>query len=143
MARLINRALYSCDLPPHIEKMCELIGWAAAMSMVDRWGGTYIVFARKVREHRTNANTNPELVLLIGEESYEKLIDQFGGQKIYIPKLDHAMRKARDMQINQKYVDEKQTAEKLALDYRLSERQIWNILNNPDTLRTDQPDLFD
>jgi len=139
--QLINRPLYSCDLPPHLLKITEITDWTAAIAIVDYFGGTYLIFARKA-QFQNGTCTNPELAELIGMEYYEKLICEFGGMKIYIPKLDHALRKARDLEINQKFMEGTPGAE-LAIEYRLSERWIWQILKSPDTLRNEQPDLFD
>lgn len=140
--QLVDRPLYSCDLPPHLLKITEITDWTCTITIVDIYGGTYLIFARKA-QFQNGTCTNPELAELIGMVNYEKLVCEFGGMKIYIPKLDHALRKARDMEINKKFTEGNVSATQLALDYKLSERWIWQILKNPDTLRTEQPDLFD
>lgn len=136
---LITVPVYSCDLPPQIARLCELIGWDAVLKMVNKYGGTYVMPTRCARKH-DGSSSNAKLVELIGEDAYNTLAKEFDGTKVYIATCHTAVRRARDMEISARFDNE--SAAQLAIEYRLTERQIWNILKKGETLRVDQPDLF-
>ena len=69
-----------------------------------------------------------KLALLIGIESVLKVSEMFGGVAVNIPKLDNVHRIIRDREIRQAYDHKTATARKLASKYRLTIRQIYNIL---------------
>lgn len=138
--QLIDRALHTIDLPPVMQKVCDVLGWDAALKLINHAGGTVLDLPR--RAVIDNGNTTcPALCELLGGSDYEQLIIHFGGQRLYVAKCDMALRTARNMEINRRYIAG-ESASKLALAFKLTERQIWFILKNPDTLRSQQPDLF-
>jgi hypothetical protein len=137
---MIKQPLFSCDLPPQMVQLCELIGWDKVLKLVNTYGGTYIMPTRCARRHDASSS-NARLTSLIGGEAYDKLAKEFDGTKVYIPKCDDAMRKIRNMEISKRFLAGEPAAQ-LALAYRLTERQIWSILKTGETLREEQPDLF-
>lgn len=137
---LITQPVFSCDLPPQMARILELIGWDATLRLINRYGGCYILPTRCARRNDSGSG-NAQLVLLIGENAYNKLAAEYDGTRVYCAKCDDAMRKIRNMEISRRYVAG-ESAATLAIEYRLSERQIWFILKDQATLRVDQPDLF-
>lgn len=138
--QLIDRALHTIDLPPVMQKVCDVIGWDAALKLINHAGGTVLDLPRRAMTENGNT-TCPALCALLGMADYEKLIVEFGGQRLYVAKCDGALRTSRNAEINRRYMAG-ESASKLALAYKLTERQIWFVLKNPVTLRTQQPDLF-
>lgn len=136
--RLVTHAIYEIDLPEQAAEIRELIGWPATLALVEAFGGIGIVVPRQY-------DADCQLAQLLGEEATQALIGRYGGDTLYIAKLHRAMMAARNIEIDRRFSDPKNPvpAWKLALEYRLSERQIWNILKDPSTLRDHQPGLFD
>lgn len=137
---LITQPLYRCDLPPQMARILELIGWDATLRLINSYGGTHILPTRCARRN-DSSSSNAQLAMLIGEDAYNKLAAEYDGTRVYCAKCDDAMRKIRNMEISKRYVGG-ESAAALAIEYRLSERQIWFILKDQATLRVDQPDLF-
>lgn len=61
----------------------------------------------------------------------QKLAESAGGCRVYVPKLDAIWRAARNLEIRGAY-DAGEPVRRLALRYRLSERQIYAILGRTD-----------
>lgn len=129
----VELAIYSEDLPPLLTEICAAIGWKHTLVLVEAHGGTDL-FVPSV------FHADLPLVQLVEEEASKKLIAKYGGTKIYIARLSQAMRNIRNKQIATRL--ETEPAAKLAREYQISERQIWNIAKCPHTLREMQPDLF-
>ncbi len=127
-------AIYSVDLSPLLAEICQLIGWTAALVLVEKYGGTTLFVPAEF-------NADLPLVELLGQEPAKNLIARYGGTKIYIARMAQAIRTARNLIISDRLSND-EPAYMLALEYRLSERQIWRIVKNPNTLRDTQPDLF-
>jgi Mor family transcriptional regulator len=76
---------------------------------------------------------------VIGSTAARALLERYRGDRIYVAKLDYALRVTRNIEIASKYVAGT-PVNQLARTYRLSERQIWNILKQPETLRDTSDD---
>lgn len=63
----------------------------------------------------------------LGAEAFLKLVRLCGGQSLYLPKLDSLEREGRDRQIRALFNGCNYRA--LALQFRLSERQVRKIIN--------------
>lgn len=70
------------------------------------------------------------LSLLLVAEAATKLILRFGGTRLYIAKLDDPVRTRRNDEIIRSYEAGRSVA-RLAREYGLSERRIWEILKTP------------
>lgn len=84
-----------------------------------------------------------EVAELIGVENTIALVDRFGGTYIKVPKCDGIIREIRNNKIRDLYDRGKHTIRDLALKYKLTDRTISEILNNPDEdVEDDLLDLF-
>ena len=68
-----------------------------------------------------------ELAEIIGLEPYKKLIEAFGGCQLYIPKLETALKKARNKEIRENFNGFNYC--ELAKKYNLSEMMIRKIVS--------------
>lgn len=109
------------DLPPVFRDVAEAIGLPAALALVERWGGVPVWVPKQVTSEHP-------LVELLGLEAAGKLSELYGGDYLRVPRCARAVRLARDAEIQRRYRNG-QTAKKLALQYHLTERQIWNIVS--------------
>lgn len=130
------RGIFEEDLPPSMRELWELVGRDATLTLCRKFGGTtHVVPLNLIAGHAIR--------LEIGDEAMLKLIRRYAPGRLYIPKLDEALRVARNLEIVKRYSAREMTAKELALKYRLTERQIWNILGTPEPARdTNQLTLF-
>ena len=119
--------LFEQDLPEGLLEIKNLIGTTATLALVEHYGGRHI----KVPSH---FHDDTRLGRVVGHRSLVAMIEAYGGSTIYIGKADRAMRAVRNMEISARY-EGGTTARELAGLYGLTERQIWNILCTPETLR--------
>lgn len=68
-----------------------------------------------------------EIAEIIGIEAYRKLVEYYGGSKIYIAKHDTVMRPDRNTEIKQKFNGG--NYRQLAQEYDLAEVTVRNIVN--------------
>lgn len=71
------------------------------------------------------------LAEFLGMELFLKLTEEFGGEMLYIPNLGRARRERRDRRIRARYTGAPADVPRLSREYRLSERQIRNIVRRP------------
>ena len=69
-----------------------------------------------------------EIVNLIGAENTRKLVDAFGGSRVYIPSIETIGRRYRDINIYNDFLAGISYS-KLRRKYRLSEQAIRTIIN--------------
>ena len=122
------------DLPPRLAQLAELIGLTATLRLVDARGGT-VVYVPDV------ATTEHWLARLLGIEVLAKLVKAYPRDFMHIDRAAGALRAARDRHIVARHRDGQSTAS-LALDYQLTQRQVFNILARTGTPDDTQPDLF-
>lgn len=123
-------------LPQQIHEIAQVIGLPGALRLVQELGGTTWEFAK-------GANRNGEIRVaaladILGEEPAHKLTQHMGGEKVYIPKCDTALRRLRDLEINRQFeqavregVSANTVVNELARAYKLSDRRVWSILKAP------------
>lgn len=68
------------------------------------------------------------LAELLGLERFLVLAENYGGEMIYVPTLKHIRTEMRNNNIRAEYLTDSPEIEKLSRKYRLSERQIRNII---------------
>lgn len=108
-----------------LDALTELIGLPAVMALVQAHGGLSFDVPATTRGQRYR-----DLVGLVGERAALALLAKFGGDAIYIAKLDAQQRAQRNAEIRAAY-DAGTAVPELARRHDLTERQIYNILSRP------------
>lgn len=107
-------------LPPILREIVGHIGLPATLVLVQHYGGTQLYVPVKF-------DPDHPLVKLLGHPAAAKLVAVYGGREHFdIPKGEIAVKAARDARIRVERPG--CTHAQLALRYRLTERQIRNIL---------------
>lgn len=107
-------------LPQSLREIVEAAGLPAGVALVEAAGGTRVYVPERITaEHR--------LAQWLGSAAAERLVARFGGETLEVPRCLAAIRAARDQRIRRERSEGAAIAE-LALQYRLTERQIYNIL---------------
>ena len=108
-------------LPGILQEFAVLIGLAGTLRIVETYGGVRLYVPKTV-------DGDHDLVKLIGIEAARKLAAEYGGElHMDIPRAVAATRAARDACIHADRAAG-MTHRELALKYKLTERQIRNIL---------------
>lgn len=112
------------DLPASLREVIEIIGLPATLKLVENWGGLIALYIPR------NINTDHPLARQLGLEAAFKLTERWGGDYLRnIPKATAALRAARNREIIARRAAG-ESAAKLALEYGVTERQIWNVQSN-------------
>lgn len=134
-------------LPESIQEIAHLIGYPAALTLVNAFGGTTLAVAMAVTD-KGMANFQ-YLAEIIGQREAEILTRHYGGDVLYIPRCYTALQELRDRELCRRF-DEMNaehsanwTVQQLALHYKLADRTVWRILKRPSRLAVpEQPALF-
>lgn len=120
-------------LPQQIHEIAQVIGLPDALRLVEQLGGTTWEFAKG--GNRPGQIRVAALGDILGEETATRLTRHLGGEKIYIPKCDTALRRLRDLEMNRQFeqavregVSANTVVNELARAYKLSDRRVWGIL---------------
>lgn len=135
-------------LPASIHEVAAVIGMPATLRLVERFGGTTLPLPAGA--NRIGRNYLRALAKQIGDDDAQKLAHYCAGEPLYIPRCDAALRRLRDLSICDQFeaaVRTGKTANKavveLALEYKLTDRWIWNILKEtPPGIAPTTADLF-
>ena len=113
--------------PVNLLEIVEVIGEAAALKLVERFGGT----TPRLPALR-NINADHPLAQCIGVKALTLLaVETGGGRWLYIAKCARGLREARNLEIVRLYSPPINTpVDELARRYNLSDRQIWSILGS-------------
>jgi len=113
--------------PVSLLEIVEIIGDAAALKLVEQFGGT----TPRLPALR-NISADQQLAQCIGLEALTKLAQETGGGRwLYIPRCAKGLREARNREITRLYSPPHDVpVAELARRYHLSDRQIWNILGS-------------
>lgn len=124
------------DLPKSLQAMVEAIGESATLALVEAYGGT---------TQRLPAVSNiatHHFVGVIGEVLLHGLVRAIGASMdLYIPKCADDLRRKRDRKIVNAYLAGVKV-DALALEHKLSDRQIWRILKETNMQDDRQESLF-
>ncbi|MBF0339770.1 MAG: hypothetical protein HQL95_02245 [Magnetococcales bacterium] len=131
MTTLADADIAVCELPPMLQLLVEVAGLPASLALAGRYGGTEVCIPVKL-------DPDSDLVATVGLESASRIAHHFRGEKIYVPKGDHALRCLRNRIIAREYDREGVTAGELALKHGLTERQVRNILGTTVPVRVEQ-----
>lgn len=123
-------------LPGSVRYLIGQIGITKAMLLVDAFPGVTLALSMGIRSD--GQATFAQVAEIIGEDDARKLAKNREGVSLYIPRCVHvnALRKAQYAEIRQKYdtlirtYSVRAAASMLALEYKKSDRQIFNIVNN-------------
>lgn len=123
-------------LPTLVQEIVRKIGVTAALKLVDKLGGS--TFPVPMRKNAAGEARFQVLVESVGEAAATQLVEMLGGQEAYIPLCSTALRELRDRQIRADFDDITRehsalhAVATLAVRYRMSDRQVWRILNQTD-----------
>jgi uncharacterized protein (DUF433 family) len=122
--------------PVSLEEIIEAIGEADTLKLVETIGGT----SPRLPALR-NISEDHAIAKIIGVEKLKKLVSDVGGSRyVYFPKCADGIRRKRDQEIVRRY-QSGESVDRLALEYGLSDRQIWNILKKTE-MEDNQTSLF-
>lgn len=120
-------------LPAQIKLIARLIGLHQALRLVEEYGGTTWPVAKG--STRAGEIRHAALADVIGEDAAEVLAQHYGGDQLYIPNCSQALRRARDLEINRRFVEGVRAGHsanvlvsELAREFKLSDRRVWDIL---------------
>lgn len=123
-------------LPTLVQAVVQAIGVPAALKLVEHFGGS--TFPVPMRKNAAGEIRYQILVEAVGEDAAARLVKMLGGQEIYIPLCSVALRELRDREIRAEFdqITREHSAlhavATLAVRYRMSDRQVWRILNQTD-----------
>lgn len=110
------------DLPASARDLAGLIGLPATLRLVEGWGGVMRLYVPKAvpQDH--------ELARALGLEAARALSRVFGGDYLpSVPRCADALRQARNRALLRRRAEGASPAT-LALEFGLTERQIWRLL---------------
>lgn len=120
-------------LPPALRELVRVLGLADAMRLISVRGGGRISVPHKAREGH-------ELALLLGIEAFNKLVREYEGESLLLPKLDSYLRELRHEQVRQCKAQGLDVDE-IAEETGYTRRHVFNILggyaDNRDTFTMD------
>lgn len=122
------------DLPPRLAELAGAIGLAATLALVEARGGTRLYIPERAAPEHWLART-------IGPDAFRRLAADYAGEQLEIDRAAGAVRAARDRAIRAA-ADAGASTAKLALDYGLTQRQIFTILARGANNDSPQADLF-
>ncbi len=122
------------DLPQSLTEVVDAVGLAAALALVERAGGTRVYVP-------VQFDAGHFLAAWLGETDAARLVENFGGELLIVPRCLAAMRNVRDRQIRAKRKEGTRVSD-LALQYRLTDRQVYTILAAIETIDTRQQSLL-
>jgi len=112
------------NLPESARILVEHLGATVALKIIKVWPGLKFRVPLGIRDE---SPMRQKLVELLGEDDTLLVMEQFGGEIIYVATCAQAVRDVRDTQIIAEY-SAGGTIVDLALRYRLTSRQIETIL---------------
>lgn len=109
------------DLPASARDLAGLIGLPATLRLVEGWGGVMRLYVPK------DLAADHELARALGLEAARALVGVYGGDYLpSVPRCADALRQARNRALLRRRAEGASPAV-LALEFGLTERQVWNI----------------
>lgn len=122
------------ELPQSIQDMVAVIGFSHTLKVVQALGGTTWRIASG--RGKDGEAKRAALAERVGTDTEELLHKYYAGDEIYLPRCAALLRKLRNIDMHQQFerdVRQGRTARDsvadLAREHKLSDRQIWDILN--------------
>lgn len=121
-------------LPPAVIQIADLIGFPATEQLLKAFGGTTFPVGKGLRA--LGANRAALLRDTIGDHNTQLLIKNFGGEALYLPRCDRALRELRNRRFLAEFDDVRQggTSSLMAMTflcpkYGFSDRFGWQLLS--------------
>lgn len=108
-------------LPESMADMVDVIGLPAVLALMEAFGGTELWIPEKLAH-------NHLLVDAIGAEAAQQLCEYMAREQIRIPRGAAIFREVRNRAIRRERTEGAKLSE-LALRYKMTDRQVLNILN--------------
>jgi hypothetical protein len=120
-------------LPESLRELVRVVGMTDALRLVSRHGG-----ARVSVPPRKKATDAHPLCLAMGAEPFAKLVEEYGGEELALPKIDGYLRELRHEQVRQCRAL-KMTVDETAEATGYTRRHVMNIMGGDgrDTLTRD------
>jgi len=119
-------------LPPALQEIVEACGLRAAMALVHHYGGVRLYVPEKL-------DSSHPIVKTMGQRGARGLSDLYARETISVPMATQALRELRRRRIRAEYGHK--SAAQLAREHGLTERSIWRIVSDRDTV-SPQESLF-
>lgn len=114
------------DLPPRARELVDVIGLAATLALIERWGGTRVYIPAKITDGHPLARH-------LGRRAATALARHMAGESPEIPRAAQAVRAALYRQIYREYTcpapAQRKTAAQLAREHGCTERWIYEIVS--------------
>ena len=120
-ATTANRSDIYPQLPESLTEVVEVIGLASTIELIKSYGGTRVFIPK-------NMKTQHKLANLLGLEQARRLSHYFGGESLSIARAASSIRSERNKTIVRRY-DAGEGVGSLAIEFQLTERQIYTILS--------------
>lgn len=136
-------------LPPQIRQMAKRIGYANALQVAAKLGGTTWLIPVSKGKKAVSIAARAKLAKALGCTTLAALLrDHYPGEVLYVPRCEKSLRAARNMVIHKSVEDGLRKGrsmvnmvKELAAQFSLSDRRIWEILKEPSPAAALQPSL--
>ncbi|EPY3064535.1 Mor transcription activator family protein [Shigella sonnei] len=121
-------------LPESVQQIADLIGYPATARLLDVLGGTTFPVGKGLRA--MGAARAALLKQTVGEDNARLLVKNFGGEALYLPRCDRALRELRNRaflnefhQLRDDGVSSLMVMTQLCPKYGFSDRFAWGLLS--------------
>ncbi|ENP0655893.1 Mor transcription activator family protein [Serratia marcescens] len=135
-------------LPESVLQIAELIGYPATQRLLELFGGTTFPVGKGLRA--LGATRASMLREAIGADNARLLVKHFGGEVLYLPRCDRALRELRNRSFLQEFTELRDSGvsslmvmTRLCPKYGFSDRFAWGLLaENKANTSSQQDSLF-
>ncbi|MCQ4171722.1 MULTISPECIES: Mor transcription activator family protein [Hafniaceae] len=121
-------------LPESVQQIADLIGYPATARLLDVLGGTTFPVGKGLRA--MGATRAALLKQTVGEDNAALLVKHFGGEVLYLPRCDRALRELRNRsfldefnQLRDNGISSLMVMTQLCPKYGFSDRFAWGLLS--------------
>lgn len=120
-------------LPESVQQIAELIGYPATVRLLEAFGGTTFPVSKGLRA--LGATRTALLRQAVGEDNAALLAKNFGGEVLYLPRCDRALRELRNRRFLEEFdalrcqgTSSLMVMTELCPKYGFSDRFAWGLL---------------